>query len=54
MFRKFLFDEKGVTAIEYAVMAAAMGLALIAVMPSFSSNIVSQYSALGSHIAAGK
>jgi pilus assembly protein Flp/PilA len=33
MFKKFLKDESGATAIEYGLIAAAIGLMLVLVMP---------------------
>jgi pilus assembly protein Flp/PilA len=52
--KKFLKDESGVTAIEYGVIAAAMGVALVVVMPSLAGKITTQFSNIGSHIASGK
>ena len=52
--RKFLKDDAGVTAIEYAIIAAAMGVALVVVMPTLAGKITTQFSNLGSHIASGK
>ena len=54
MLKKFLVSDSGVTAIEYAIIAAAMGVALVVVMPSLAGNISTQFSNLGSHIASGK
>jgi len=54
MFRKFLRDEQGVTAIEYVLMASALGVGLVLIMPKFSSQIAGQFSSLGSHVASGK
>ena len=50
----FLRDESGATAIEYGLIAAAMGVALVIVMPKLASRVVVQFSSLGSHIATGK
>jgi len=50
----FLFNETGVTAIEYGVIAAAMGVALVLIMPTLASQITVQFSSLGSHVASGK
>jgi len=36
---KFFKDESGATAIEYGLIAAATGLALVAVMPTIRSNL---------------
>jgi Flp pilus assembly pilin Flp len=54
MLTKFLFDQNGATAIEYGLIAAAMGVALVLVMPVLASQITVQFSSLGSHIASGK
>ncbi|MBG1231989.1 Flp family type IVb pilin [Aestuariivirga litoralis] len=54
MFKKFLKDESGVTAIEYGVIAAAMGVALVVIMPKLASQVTTQFSSIGSHIASGK
>ncbi|HSS99048.1 MAG TPA: Flp family type IVb pilin [Terriglobales bacterium] len=54
MFKKFLRSDSGVTAIEYGVIAAAMGVALVVVMPTLAGNISTQFSNIGSHIASGK
>ncbi len=51
--KKFLKDESGATAIEYGLIAAAMGLALVAAMPSITSAIKTQFSSLGGHITSG-
>jgi pilus assembly protein Flp/PilA len=45
MFR-FLKDESGATAIEYGLIAAATGLALVAVMPSISSGLEATFSSI--------
>jgi pilus assembly protein Flp/PilA len=37
--KKFFKDESGATAIEYGLIAAATGLALIGVMPTLSANL---------------
>jgi pilus assembly protein Flp/PilA len=37
--KKFLKDESGATAIEYGLIAAALGLMLIALMPLLSSQL---------------
>ena len=50
----FLKDESGATAIEYGLIAAAMGVVLVVVMPKLASRVVVQFSSLGSHIATGK
>ncbi len=39
MFARFMNDESGATAIEYGLIAAATGLALVAVMPSIKGNL---------------
>ncbi len=48
---KFLKDESGATAIEYGLIAAAMGLALITAMPFITRAIVGQFTDLGLKIS---
>ncbi len=38
--KSFLTDESGATAIEYALIAAATGLALAAVLPTISARLL--------------
>jgi len=52
--KKFWADQSGATAIEYGLIAAAMGLGLIVVMPKLASQITVQFSSVGSHIASGR
>ena len=47
---KFLKDESGATAIEYGLIAAAMGLALFTAMPFITKAIVGKFTALGTQI----
>jgi pilus assembly protein Flp/PilA len=47
MFKKFLKDESGATAIEYGLIAAATGLALVAVMPLIEANLSAMFAAIG-------
>jgi pilus assembly protein Flp/PilA len=54
MFTNFIYDQSGATAIEYGLIAAAMGVALVLVMPVLGSQVTVQFSNLGSHIASGK
>ncbi len=39
MFARFLKDESGATAIEYGLIAAATGLALVAVTPTLKTQV---------------
>jgi pilus assembly protein Flp/PilA len=48
--KKFFKDESGATAIEYGLIAAAMGLALVTAMPSITRAVVTQFSSIGSHL----
>ena len=54
MLKKFLRDENGATAIEYGLIAAAMGLALIAIMPIIESALGVLFASLAVHITTGK
>ena len=51
--KKFFKDESGATAIEYGLIAAAMGLALVTAMPSITSSLVTKFSSLGASISSG-
>ncbi len=50
-FARFISSEDGATAIEYALIAAATGLALIAVMPTIGVNLTDQLTPLGPALA---
>ena len=50
---RFAKDETGATAIEYALIAAAMGIALVAAMPIVASAIMNQFSSIAGHISTG-
>ena len=52
--KKFLKDESGATAIEYALIASAMGLALIAAMPTLATTVSGKFGSIGGHITSGK
>ena len=54
MFKAFFKDQTGATAIEYAIIGAGMGLALLIAMPFIEGPIVNSFTSLGSHITAGK
>ncbi|MGQ0484330.1 MAG: Flp family type IVb pilin [Hyphomicrobiales bacterium] len=49
----FVKDESGATAIEYGLIAAAMGLALVAVMPLLANAIKGTFTSLATHIKTG-
>lgn len=40
--KKYLDDDAGATAIEYALIAAAVGLALVATLPLISVNLTAK------------
>ena len=50
--KKFFQNESGATAIEYGLIAAAMGLALVAVMPTLGNTIQGKFELLNTAIAA--
>lgn len=52
-FVRFVKDESGATAIEYGLIAAAMGLALVAVMPLLANAIKATFTSLATHISTG-
>ena len=53
MFKKFLKDESGATAIEYVLIAAFMALVLITVMPTLTTAITAQFGSISAHITSG-
>ena len=53
MFSRFMKDESGATAIEYGLIAAAMGLALVTAMPILAGSITGKFSSLADHITTG-
>jgi pilus assembly protein Flp/PilA len=52
-FVKFVKDESGATAIEYGLIAAAMGLALVTAMPMLATAITGKFSSLATHVQTG-
>ena len=48
-----LNEDDGATAIEYALIAAAMGLALVTAMPLLATAITGKFSSLSGHITSG-
>ncbi len=49
----FINDETGATAIEYALIASAMALALVAAMPALGTVISTKLGAIGVSITSG-
>lgn len=47
-FSEFLRDDKGATAIEYGLIAAATGLGIAAVMPSLETKLSSKFTEVDS------
>ena len=47
---RFVKDESGATAIEYGLIASAMGIALIAALPSITTAITAKFASLGAAI----
>ncbi len=48
--RRIVADENGATAIEYGLIAAAMGLMLVAAMPTFRAALQDLYGAVASAV----
>lgn len=44
--KKFINDESGATAIEYGLIAAAMGLMLVGIMPTIADAVSSVFGTL--------
>ena len=51
---KIFKDNKAATAIEYGLIAAAMGLALVTAMPILATAVTGKFSSLPGHITTGK
>lgn len=51
-FKKLLRDESGQDLIEYALVAAIIGLAAVAAMSTLASNISNAFSAVGSKLSS--
>lgn len=55
VFRKFLIEESGATAIEYGLIAAGISVAIITVVMTLGSQLVSTFTTVSSDLAtAGK
>lgn len=52
--KTFLKDETGATAIEYGLIASAMGLGLVTVMPTLANSIKGKFGSLAGHVTSGK
>jgi pilus assembly protein Flp/PilA len=47
---RFVKDESGATAIEYGLIAAATGLALVAVMPTIKSKLTTTFTTISNSL----
>ncbi|MFO1088500.1 MAG: Flp family type IVb pilin [Hyphomicrobiales bacterium] len=47
MFTRFIKDESGATAIEYGLIAAATGLALVAALPAIETGLTTIFGDIG-------
>ncbi len=55
VFRKFLIDETGATAIEYGLIAAGISVAIITVVMTLGSQLVATFTTVTTELAtAGK
>jgi pilus assembly protein Flp/PilA len=52
-FKNFTQDQSGTTAIEYALIASAMALALVTAMPSLGNVIKNKFVNIGTKITSG-
>ena len=50
MFRKFLADESGATAIEYGLIAAGISLAIIAVVNGLGTRINTKFTSINNSL----
>jgi pilus assembly protein Flp/PilA len=47
LFRRFLADESGATAIEYTLMAAGVAMAIVAAVSALGSTLQTKYESFG-------
>jgi pilus assembly protein Flp/PilA len=52
MFKKFLKDESGATAIEYVLIAAAMAFALVTIMPTVEAAIKGSFTVIAGQVSS--
>ncbi|MEC5325133.1 Flp family type IVb pilin [Aurantimonas sp. A3-2-R12] len=50
-FMRFINDESGATAIEYGLIAALIGTAIIAAVTTVGTNLTSTFTTIGTNIA---
>ncbi|MDZ7822657.1 MAG: Flp family type IVb pilin [Ahrensia sp.] len=53
MFKKFMNDESGATAIEYGLIAALIAVAIIAGATSLGSNLNAKFGAIATKVGTG-
>jgi pilus assembly protein Flp/PilA len=52
-FKSFIANDSGATAIEYALIASFMGIALVAAMPILATAITGKFTSLAGHVTTG-
>ena len=50
IFRKFLADERGATAIEYGLIAAGIALAIISVVNGLGTNLKNKFTSINTSL----
>ena len=53
MFKSFLKDENGATAIEYGLIAALVAVAAIAAMQTLGENLIATFTEVSDNLVAG-
>lgn len=53
-FARFASDECGATAVEYGIIAMAMGVVLITAIPILGAAVTKSFSSIASHISSGQ
>ncbi|GAB5095176.1 Flp family type IVb pilin [Caballeronia sp. LP006] len=53
-FKKFIRDERGVSAMEYAILAGIVGVALVAVAGTFSTSVSGWFTYLNTKVTAAQ
>jgi pilus assembly protein Flp/PilA len=52
IFKKFLREEKGATAVEYGLLVALIAVVIMAAVGTLGSNLNSQFTAVGSSVGS--
>jgi len=52
--RRLVRDDRGITMVEYAIMAALIAAALVIAVPTLTTAVSTGFTTIGTHITTGK